>query len=485
MSDENKLAGDEAAAAENEAETADAETADAETEVSEEEADVAEEAGDAAEPGEEEDSEEAADEAAGDETGESEKDGNSKKKKKTPPTNSSGDIITKKKRRLSSTAIVAIIVAAAMVLAVVVYFGIHYDWYHMVFPVQDSMTMGDYSVIEVAQSDIDAVDDDLVQDSIDEMLEAYETTDTITEGTVEEGDEIYISYVGTIDGEEFDGGTSDGTTITVGSSGYIDGFDDGLIGAEIGDTVELDLTFPDDYDDEDLAGLDVVFTVTIEYMSETITPDLDDDFVTEYSDAYWGEQIDTVDDLYDYVYEYLYTYYLHSYMLDYLQSLQTINSYGQVNYNLLYEYAYEELSYYASYYGMDEDTLAYYYGYTDADSYASSEAVYYDEMIMLFDYLWEDLGLEEYTEEDVDAALEEYMEENGYTDYYEDVDEFKEASGEGWLLIYEGIQYRYDTVMETLEDRVVFTEDEEEEEETDESENSDEETETETDEDDE
>ena len=322
---------------------------------------------------------------------------------------------------------------------------------------EDEMTMEDYTTIEVAQSVVDAVDDDLVQDAVDTMLSTYAASETVTEGTVEEGDVIYISYVGTLDGEEFDGGSSDGTTITVGSSGYIDGFDDGLIGVEIGETVDLDLTFPDDYSSEDLAGQDVVFSVTVQYKTETYTPDLTDDFVTTYSYEYWGEQVDTVDDLYTYIYDYYYDYYLHSAMLSELQTKQTVISYNEGTYTMLYEYAYEEVSYYASYYGMDADTLASYYGYDDADAYATDEATYYADLIMLFDYIWEDIGLEAYTDEDVDSALEEYIELQGYSDYYT-LEEFKEASGDTWLLIFEGVEFRYTTLMEALEDRVVFIE---------------------------
>ena len=319
------------------------------------------------------------------------------------------------------------------------------------------MTMEDYTTIEVAQSVVDTVDDDLVQDAVDTMLSTYASSETVTEGTVEEGDVIYISYVGTLDGEEFDGGSSDGTTITVGSSGYIDGFDDGLIGVEIGETVDLDLTFPDDYSSEDLAGQDVVFSVTVQYKTETYTPDLTDDFVTTYSYEYWGEQVDTVDDLYTYIYDYYYDYYLHSAMLSELQTKQTVISYDEETYTMLYEYAYEEVSYYASYYGMDADTLASYYGYDDADAYATDEATYYADLIILFDYIWEDIGLEAYTDEDVDNALEEYIERQGYSDYYT-LEEFKEASGDTWLLIFEGVEFRYTTLMEALEDRVVFIE---------------------------
>lgn len=321
----------------------------------------------------------------------------------------------------------------------------------------DEMTMDDYTTIEIAQSEMDDVNDDLVQEYIDSMLSSYTTTENVTEGTVAENDTIYISYIGYLDGEAFDGGTSEGTSITVGSSGYIDGFDDGLIGAEIGTTVDLNLTFPDDYSSEDLAGQDVVFSVTIEYRIDTITPEFDDDFAAEYSLEYWGEQLDTADDLYNYIYDYLYDSYLYSAILSALLEKQTIITYNEENYNLLYEYAYEELAYYASYYGTDEDTFATYYGYEDADAYATDEAVYYDNLIILLNYLWEDLGFEELTDEETDAALEDYMEEYGYSSYYT-LDEFKEACGEAWLLIFDSYELKYDTLMETLAERVVFTE---------------------------
>lgn len=88
---------------------------------------------------------------------------------------------------------------------------------------------------------------------------------TDTSLTVEDGDTVNIDYVGTIDGVEFDGGSTGGagTDLVIGSGNYIDDFEDQLIGSHPGDTVEVNVTFPDDYGNEELNGKDAVFTVTI------------------------------------------------------------------------------------------------------------------------------------------------------------------------------------------------------------------------------
>lgn len=104
-----------------------------------------------------------------------------------------------------------------------------------------------------------------------------------TEGEVEEGDTVNIDYVGKKDGEAFDGGTASGQDLTIGSGSFIPGFEDGLIGKKVGETVDLVLTFPSDYGVEDLAGQDVVFTVTINFIKED--PEITDDLVDQLSDG--------------------------------------------------------------------------------------------------------------------------------------------------------------------------------------------------------
>lgn len=93
----------------------------------------------------------------------------------------------------------------------------------------------------------------------------YTPTPEFTRTTVEKGDTINLKYTGKIDGEVFAGGTTpdEGVQITVGSAGYIDGFEDGLVGMDVGSTKDLNLKFPEDYHASDVAGKDVVFTATI------------------------------------------------------------------------------------------------------------------------------------------------------------------------------------------------------------------------------
>lgn len=94
---------------------------------------------------------------------------------------------------------------------------------------------------------------------------------------VRNGDTVNISYVGTMDGEEFEGGSADNFDLTIGSGRFIDGFEDGLIGAKYGETVVLDLKFPEDYGNEELNGKDVQFTVNVNNISRTLTIDEFDD----------------------------------------------------------------------------------------------------------------------------------------------------------------------------------------------------------------
>lgn len=97
---------------------------------------------------------------------------------------------------------------------------------------------------------------------------AEDTSGDTTEDTsltVADGDTVNIDYVGTVDGVEFDGGSTNGagTDLVIGSGSYIDDFEDQLIGAHPGDEVQVEVTFPDDYGSQDLAGKDAVFAVTV------------------------------------------------------------------------------------------------------------------------------------------------------------------------------------------------------------------------------
>lgn len=105
-------------------------------------------------------------------------------------------------------------------------------------------------------------------------VETYSLYQKKTEGTVADGDTANIDYVGKKDGVAFNGGTAQGYDLAIGSNSFIDGFEEGLIGVEIGSTVDLNLTFPENYGNEELNGAAVVFTVTVNYVTTTdpLTP---------------------------------------------------------------------------------------------------------------------------------------------------------------------------------------------------------------------
>ncbi len=143
----------------------------------------------------------------------------------------------------------------------------------------DYVEPAEYKAIEVSAS-MSEIDDTYLDQYIQYMLSMNTSTKEI-EGrdTVESGDIANIDYVGKKDGVAFDGGTAEGYDLTIGSGSFIDGFEDGLIGKKVGEEVTLDLTFPENYGNADLAGAAVTFDVKINSIKEAVTPELNDEYV--------------------------------------------------------------------------------------------------------------------------------------------------------------------------------------------------------------
>lgn len=149
--------------------------------------------------------------------------------------------------------------------------------------IEDLVVLGQYKGVEVTITATQVTDEE-VQAKIDEALSSSGTVEQITEGTVADGDTLNIDYVGKVDDVAFDGGTASGADLQIGSDQYIDGFEDSLIGATIGSTVDINVTFPEDYGNEELNGKDAVFTVTINYKhGDTIPAELTDEWVASLS----------------------------------------------------------------------------------------------------------------------------------------------------------------------------------------------------------
>ena len=150
--------------------------------------------------------------------------------------------------------------------------------------------LGEYKGIEVSKAQID-VDDETVENVLASELARHAYQQEVTDRPAKEGDTVNIDYKGMKDGVAFEGGTAQGYDLTLGSGSFIDGFEDGLIGAETGETRNLELKFPDPYkNNPDLAGQPVVFEVTVNKIVETVTPELTDEYAAENSDYATAEE---------------------------------------------------------------------------------------------------------------------------------------------------------------------------------------------------
>ncbi len=154
--------------------------------------------------------------------------------------------------------------------------------------ISEYVELGEYKGIEVAAQNTEVTDEEVEAELQSQVENATPLYEEIKEGTVKDGDVVNIDFVGKIDGVAFDGGSGTGTNLTIGSGQFIEGFESGLVGKNIGETVELNLTFPEDYkQNSDLNGKAVVFTVTINYVQgEEIPQELNDEFVQRISDEY-------------------------------------------------------------------------------------------------------------------------------------------------------------------------------------------------------
>lgn len=146
------------------------------------------------------------------------------------------------------------------------------------------VTLPQYKGVTVPAEEYTITDDEL-NTKINSILDQYATYDQITDRAIEDGDVVNIDYVGSVDGEEFSGGNTNGngTLVTAGSDAYIDDFLTQIIGHTPGETFDVEVTFPDPYENNpDLAGKDAVFVTTINYIQgDKHVPELTDEFVSQ------------------------------------------------------------------------------------------------------------------------------------------------------------------------------------------------------------
>ncbi len=290
------------------------------------------------------------------------------------------------------------------------------------------VTLGNYKGIEIEETE-PAVADGVVDSYINYILAQNATTTDITGRAVESGDVVSIDYVGYQDGEAFDGGTGS-YDLTIGSGSFIDGFEDGLIGHEIGEKVTLDLTFPDPYpNNPDLAGKPVVFDVTINAIKESQTPELNDEFV----EGLGITDVKTVAEFRDYVYnifyqdaEFTYNNTIKADVTDAVMAGCTFEPLPQEMTDRYYQGLVDEMTalasnqsmtlenYMSTYYGLDASTYPdklKEIGLTRGQQYVMMQAIADAEGITV-------------TDEEVDQEIQSRVEAYGY----ESADEYKKTT---------------------------------------------------------
>lgn len=149
--------------------------------------------------------------------------------------------------------------------------------------------LGKYKGIETAKADVDVTDEE-VQAELDKVLDQNARLVPVEDRSVENGDQTVIDFEGFVDGVAFEGGKGDDYPLTIGSHSFIDTFEEQLIGKNIGEEAEVNVTFPEEYHAKELAGKPAMFKVTVKEIKVKELPELDDDFAQDVS------EFDTLDE---------------------------------------------------------------------------------------------------------------------------------------------------------------------------------------------
>ena len=147
-------------------------------------------------------------------------------------------------------------------------------------PVKPEVKLGAYKGIKIDKVEYNVKDED-VETEVQRLLNQHATEENVEGRAAENGDITVIDYSGSVDGKKFDGGTAEKQTLTLGSGAFIPGFEEGVVGMNIGETKDITVKFPEDYGAKELAGKDAVFAVTLHEIKVKKLPELTDEFVKD------------------------------------------------------------------------------------------------------------------------------------------------------------------------------------------------------------
>ena len=284
---------------------------------------------------------------------------------------------------------------------------------------KDYVTLGQYTNLTYPE-EVTSVKEEDIQSRIDSIMSSHTYTTEVTDRAVKDGDTLNIDYVGKVDGVAFEGGSTDGngTQVTIGVTSYIDDFLEQLIGHRPGETFDIEVTFPDPYQNNpDLAGKDAVFTVTVNHIVETYTYELTDDFVADNLQADYGYT--SIADMREKIAADLHDTQVYNYMIETVLENCPVSEVPQKLVDNEITITVKQLKYQALQYNMDASTLFTYYGVADEDAFRTTYEEDIRERIsqyLVMMAIAEDAGLIA-TEQDVKDYFLEEMDTEDYSEY--------------------------------------------------------------------
>lgn len=266
------------------------------------------------------------------------------------------------------------------------------------------------------------------EQTIELALAAYNASVTadygVTGRAVEMGDTVNIDYEGKKDDVAFAGGTAQNQSLGIGSGQFIPGFEEKLVGVMTGETVDLDLTFPEAYKNPDLAGQAVVFTVTVNYIYPSAREEMQDSLIAEMTQG----EYTTVDAFIDYCREYIalrmeedYTTEKENAVIKALEETATFKKLPEGLVNKYTERVTEAINAQAAKMGVDAETFCGYYFQKDAATYAKEAAEASVRQGLIFKYIADKENLN-VSDEELDKELQTFADENGYASVEELLD---------------------------------------------------------------
>ena len=278
----------------------------------------------------------------------------------------------------------------------------------------------DFGSIALKENDLTPTEDEL-QQQVDNLLNQYTSSQPVTGRSAQSGDVANIDYTGTVDGVAFTGGTATGYDLTLGSGSFIDGFEDQIIGHNVGDTFDVTVTFPDGYGDSTdaegntitLSGKEAVFSVTLNAITQSVVPTLTDEWVETNFAA--SDDLHTADALRQYFDSALYANNLDNAAMDYLL---TNSTFKEVPTQITSYYIRMFLNYHsqlATKYGMELDAYAQAKGYADADAMLADSDAYFEHLAkqdLVMQAIAEQLDITP-TQEQIDSANSSYADTYG------------------------------------------------------------------------